>query len=167
MEALSKNSLVGVPAPSSLEIDEWFGCRETEILGRRLETVEEGVITRGVTTSDFDGAAILKVLGVFRGNAGWETEGFKAGKSVGETTGLTVGVSEEGEGFGAIEMFNIPGIDFFSIGLVEETVAEGPVGIFLTVVTGDLIAATLGAGVDESMDFPAALLLSSAGKSSD
>lgn len=142
-----------------------------DILGGIFEAVEDGVATRGVTASVFVGAAILNVLGTFRGNAGWGTEGFRAGKSVGETTGFAAGVSVEedgfGEGFGTIEMLSIPGIDFFSVGLMEGMVVEGPVGIFLAVVKGDLIVATLGVGVVKSMDFPADLLLSSAGKSSD
>ena len=139
------------------------------MLSGKLDIVEEGVTTRGVETSGLAGAAILNVLGTLRVEIGWGTEGFSAGKSVGETTALEDGTSEEEDtleaGFDPTEMFNIPGIDFLSFTFVDETLVEGPVGIFLAVVVGDLIKEAIG--VDISIGLPLLLLLSSAGKSSD
>src|SRR5687768_1431081 len=117
-----------------------------------LEVVEEGVAARGVvTTSALVGAAILKVLGVLRWTVDWGTEGFKAGKSEGETIGFAGGTSDEEDTreavvFGAIEIFRIPGIDFLSVVLADETVPDGPVGIFLAVIVGDLTELAPGVG---------------------
>lgn len=162
-------SLVGVPGPSSLVIDARLGWREVEMLGKKIEVVEDGV-TRGVViASGLAGAAILNVLGLLRGNVGWGTEGFKAGKSAGVTTGLIGGVSEEEDtlvvGFWPTETFKIPGI-FFSLNLApDETELEGPVGIFLVASVGDLTKVAPGVGGSTALPF--ALLVSSAGKSSD
>ena len=169
-EALSEiTSLVGVPGRSSLVIDVRLGWRDGFVTGGNIVVTEEGVAP-GVTTgvagdSVFGVGAILRVLGVLCTTVDGGAAGFSGGNSdADEATvflGRLSGVAEiVAFGVDFAEMFNMPGVDRFSVDFgAVGVVLEGPVGGFLLATFASLAA--------EGDAGPLPLIVSRDGKSSD